>query len=577
MENSSNAVTGLYLIESIKEGKNVGNEPTIEKKTNSPVLFRGHASSFIKDRLKAYGYTMVPYLPNVGVTETLQNSRETEESATVAKLETNYHTAEAEVEELKSLAANPESLEYQPFPVDLLPEPVRSYVTANASAIGCDPVFIALPLLAALASAIGNSRRVELKRGWAEPAIIWGLVVANSGSLKSPAFDAAMLPIKKRQEKAKKKQEEAMETYESDMEVYGDIFSEWKNNGSEGSRPRQPGEPTWERCWTEDTTMEALASLLQQNPRGLLLACDELSAWFGSFDRYSKSKGGGDSARWLPLHGGRALFIDRKTGEPRTLYIPNASVSVAGGIQPGVLRNTLSRTHQDNGMAARFLYAMPPKAQKRWTEDEIDEAVNAETLTVFDKLFALRPDNNENGEMTPRLVTLSAKAKDNHLIPYVDALGREQMGLDDSLSATCSKLEGYAARLALMHYMTRCAANDPTAENPDTLDEISMAAGIALSRWFGREARRVIAMISESDDVRDNHELLGHIKNLGGAVTANALRRLKRKYPTSEKAEAALQKLAKEGYGDWKQNPIGEQGGRPTRTFYLFSNKSYPM
>ena len=48
---------------------------------------------------------------------------------------------------------------YQPFPVDALPEAIRGYVMAAARAIGCDPAFVALPLLAALAAAIGNTRR----------------------------------------------------------------------------------------------------------------------------------------------------------------------------------------------------------------------------------------------------------------------------------------------------------------------------------------------------------------------------------------------------------------------------------
>ena len=46
---------------------------------------------------------------------------------------------------------------YEPFHVDVLPEPVRSYINESAAAIGCDPAFVALPLLSALAAAIGNA------------------------------------------------------------------------------------------------------------------------------------------------------------------------------------------------------------------------------------------------------------------------------------------------------------------------------------------------------------------------------------------------------------------------------------
>src|SRR5262249_41827532 len=158
-----------------------------------------------------------------------------------------------------------------------------------------------------------------------------------------------------------------------------------------------------ERCWADDTTIEALASLLLENPRGLLLACDELSGWFASFDRYARAtKSSADAARWLHIHGGRAVAIDRKTGTPRTIYVPQATVSVAGSIQPGVLRQTLSREHHENGMAARFLFAMPPKRQKQWTEAEIDEKVEADLLAIFDRLYDLKPNTDEHGEPTPR-------------------------------------------------------------------------------------------------------------------------------------------------------------------------------
>src|SRR2546426_5105668 len=39
------------------------------------------------------------------------------------------------------------------------------------------------------------------------------------------------------------------------------------------------------RTWTADTTVERLAGLLTENPRGLLLLRDELSAWVKSMNR----------------------------------------------------------------------------------------------------------------------------------------------------------------------------------------------------------------------------------------------------------------------------------------------------
>src|SRR5262249_4622581 len=58
-----------------------------------------------------------------------------------------------------------EDLVFRAFPVDALPDPIRDFVDAGARAIGCDPSYLALPLLTVVAAAIGNTRRLELKRG----------------------------------------------------------------------------------------------------------------------------------------------------------------------------------------------------------------------------------------------------------------------------------------------------------------------------------------------------------------------------------------------------------------------------
>lgn len=480
--------------------------------------------------------------------------------------------------EIETLAANAEVIQhegpqpvlaYQPFPVDLLPESIRGYITANAAAIGCDPAFVALAILAALASAIGSRRRIRLKRGWTEPAIIWALTIATSGSHKSPGFDAAMLPVRKRQEKARRRHTEALKRYTFAMDEYEAELQRWKDAGKQGDEPREPQEPTLERCWTDNTTMEALASLLAQNPRGLLFACDELSAWFGSFDRYSKTKANADAARWMHLHGGRSFVIDRKTGIPPTIFVEHGTVSVAGSIQPGVLRRTLTAEHQESGLAARFLFAMPPKRQKRWTEAEIDEKLEAEVLALIDRLYDLQPDHDEDGNPIARVVKLSTAAKHDVWIPFYNEHGKEQIELDDDLSAAWSKLEGYAARLALLHHLVRIAADDATVNDPDSVDETSMAAGIALSQWFGHEAKRVYALLAEDEGEQTIRELVELVERLGGKATVRDLQRHSRKYHQSHVAENALQMLVNKNHGAWQPVPTSATGGKPTRVFVL--------
>jgi hypothetical protein len=79
-----------------------------------------------------------------------------------------------------------EDLSYRAFPVDVLPEPIRGFVDAGARAIGCAPSYLALPLLTEVAAAIGNVRRLELKRGWSVPPILWGPPSARAARARRP-------------------------------------------------------------------------------------------------------------------------------------------------------------------------------------------------------------------------------------------------------------------------------------------------------------------------------------------------------------------------------------------------------
>jgi len=468
---------------------------------------------------------------------------------------------------------------FVPFPSEVLPEPARSFVQASARAIGCDESFIALPLLAALASAIGNTRRIELKYGWAEPAIVWAAVVGDSGTLKTPAFKAAMKPARKAQAAAFKEHALAQAAWEADHLRYEAELLAWKraagsDKGQAGDPPEKPAAPIARRYIVSDTTIEALAPILLGNPRGVLLARDELAGWIGAFDRYAKAgKGGADAAHWLSMHNAEEVVIDRKTGIPPTIRVPSASVSIAGGIQPGILARALGAEHRENGLAARLLLACPPRWPKRWTEAEVSPALERRLAVVFERLYSLQPTTDGNGDPAPVMVPLSADGK-AAWVDFYNAHGQEQAELTGDLSAVWSKLEGYAARLALVVHFVRWANDDTTLTSPDAIDADSIAAGVALSRWFGNEAKRAYAILSESDDERDERHTMELIGRRGGSITVRELQQTSHRFRTAGAAADALNALAKAGLGRWEEVGPGAQGGRPTRTFHLSASAS---
>ena len=154
-------------------------------------------------------------------------------------------------------------------------------------------------------------------------------------------------------------------------------------------------------------------------------------------------------------------------------------------------------------------------------------------------------------------------------VDYYDSHAEEQLGLDDDLSAAWSKLEEYAARLALIIHLSRWAATE--AVNADEVDESSMQAGITLAKWFCEETRRVYDWIDQSETEEQQSKLVDWIRCKGGSVTSRELCRGQRSIKNVEDAEKELDALVKAGMGYWQDKPPGSGGGRPTRMFHLRS------
>lgn len=495
--------------------------------------------------------------------------------ADVLDLEGGDAEAVAEAMDNLAVATPPEQFEdrpsarrFKPFPVDALPDPVRSYVVEGAKSIGCDASFLALPILAGLAGTIGNTRCIMLKRDWLEPAVVWVAIIGESGCGKSPGFRCALKAIRDRQHRLMKQHEREMRDWESKNALYEIAMGNWKKEAARSETPPDPPEapvkPICPRAWIEDVTSEALAELLHQNPRGLLSLRNELSGWF-SFGQYKNGGGMDDIARWLQMFDADPIMVDRKTSGHT--YVPRAAVSVAGGIQPKILERVLGEQHRDNGMLARLLIAYPPRRAKRWTEAEIPAELDAEMTAMFDRLYDIEPDLNDDGEPVPRSLPLTPGAK-RAWVPFVNEHGQQQLEHVGDEAAAFSKLEAYAARLALVVHCARLAASDPTVEHPDQIDRASIEAGIRIVRWFIDEALRIYAMQDEDESAREIRLRKELVERQGGSVSVRDWQRL-RSLKTSADAEAELRELAEAEAGAFHESAPGPRGGRPSRRFVL--------
>ena len=81
------------------------------------------------------------------------------------------------------------------FPLDTLPPVLKNFVLEAARSLSVAPEMLVLPVVAVIGTAIGNSRSIQLKDDYQESAAIYGAVVAETGSMKSPSLGVAVNPI----------------------------------------------------------------------------------------------------------------------------------------------------------------------------------------------------------------------------------------------------------------------------------------------------------------------------------------------------------------------------------------------
>jgi len=459
---------------------------------------------------------------------------------------------------------------WRPYPTSAMPKAVSTLIEEAARSIGCDEAFVALPLLAVLGSAIGTTRRVELKPGWQALPLVWPVTVAESGSQKSPAADVSLDHVREREDQLQEEYAAECSAYANEVEDYEKSRSAWRSSKkSDEPPPKRPRDPIHRRVLVEDATIEALVSALADNPRGLLVATDELSGWLGSMGRYNGTAAA-DEAFFLKAYHGRSHNVARRTG--RSVHISQAAVWLTGTIQPGVLRRALGVERRESGLLARLLLAQPPRLPKTWTTDAIGWTTRGDFVRVLDNLYGLQHELVAGREKS-RIVRLSRDAEKLYA-KFYEEHGRETIQHSGDLAAAWSKLEETAGRLALILHETRLAAGEHVVA--DEIDAGSMAAAIELVGWFKYETRRVYSLLAESEinrAIRQADERLeAFVVSQGGSVASRDLITGCRWIKDADAAERALQRLADAGRGRWEIKPTDpDKGGRPARLFVLAS------
>src|SRR5262249_3278972 len=156
-------------------------------------------------------------------------------------------------------------------------------------------------------------------------------------------------------------------------------------------------------------------------------------------------------------------------------------------IQTQVLAGALDDEALAAGLGARFLLAMPPARKRRWTEAEVDEHLAERYSLLLRELLAITLADVQ--KRRPHVFGLAPQAMDCW-VEWFMRWGDATDSAEGEQAAALAKLEGYAARLALIHHVVSLTAADPERLVIHPVTETSLRAAIGLVEWFAGEAVR---------------------------------------------------------------------------------------
>ena len=400
-----------------------------------------------------------------------------------------------------------------PFDSATLPDAVRSFVEDVAERMQCPLDFPAVAMMIVLAGVLGRKIGVRPKRrdDWTVIANLWGIVVGRPGIMKTPAITEPLKFLKRLEIEAKRRYEQenadflagAMVAKASKQVAEQAIKKALQKDGADPHEiartvlEQEQEQPVRRRYLVNDSTVEKLGEILNENPNGVTLCRDELYAFLRSLD-----KEGHEAARGFYLEAwngnGRYSYDRIMRG---TIDIDAACVSMIGTIQPSRLAEyvigAVKGGSGDDGLIQRNQLTVWPECPSscrnvdRWPDTQakaqayavvcrLDELVAADVEAVRpddDDTPYLRFDPDAQAMFSQWHEQLENRLRGNELVPAVES--------------HLAKYRSLIPSLALLIHL----ADDGSAEIPAAALDKAIQWGVYLES----HAHRVYASAVHSD------------------------------------------------------------------------------
>lgn len=320
--------------------------------------------------------------------------------------------AEQPPEPWPGLAPLPEPEPAPTLPETLLPAPLRPWILDAARLASLPLEMVAAPAVVGLGAIVGRAvgiRPWEFDDYLTVPNL-WGAVLARPGYMKSFAVQEGLFPLYRLAAEATDEYMEKRARVAAKLAAIDAAMDDVKRKMRDAAKKDEPFEPLEERFaslvaerervdaperryLTHDATIEKLAELLKENPRGMLVARDELFGLLRSFDKVGREN---DRQFYLEGWGGTSSFTSDRIGRG-TLHIRSLTLSVIGSIQPGRIRGLVDDAASggggDDGLLQRFQILVCPDRMEPWAKPRKwpDSQARETAYEIFKALDRLTP------------------------------------------------------------------------------------------------------------------------------------------------------------------------------------------
>jgi uncharacterized protein DUF3987 len=470
------------------------------------------------------------------------------------------------------------------FPSQSLPQLLRAFVEALATATQTPVDLAGMLVLSIVAASSAKKVVVGLKEGWGEPVNIFTATALPPGSRKSAVFAAVVSPLAEfeRQEsrragteiekgrstrrikeaRLKKIEERAVTAKATEL---GAIMSEAQRLAAELAETNIGSPP---RMLADDCTPETLSTLLREQDGRIAVMSPEGDVFDLLSGRYSVH-GVGNFGVFLKGHAGDTLRVDRVG---RSEYVKQPALTVGLAVQPEVIRGLAQkRGFRGRGLLGRFLYALPFNLLGRRNTnpppvpDDVRIAYHACVISLLN--IPIRKDSA--GDADSRVLILDPEARasfqrfEEWIEPQLSEFG-ELGGITD----WGGKLAGAVGRIAGILHMAACIGEGALWETP--IPRETMENAIRLGKYFIPHAKAAFAQMGADKVVEHAKHVLRWIEH---TKTDSFSRRdlhqaLKGTFKHANELEPPLAVLVAHGFIRGRSETSNAGRGRPPSLVY---------